>query len=300
MKRLLTTCVLAALIAPSAAAEPFAISLGRVDSHPRDMLERLYAITDALVDASGGALIAGPPSAYKTLDELAAAMRDGRVHYASETPFGALELEKTVGARILLREWRKGVARYHSVVVVRADSAVQSLAELQGRKVAFEDPGSTSAFFLPAAAMLGEGLTLNPMRTIRAQPRADVANYAFVGAESSVAFAVAAGVADAGGISNGDWRELGQDEPALQARLRILHRTPDVVRSVFLAGPGPSAAIDTVVTDAIRAMMKTADGRASLVLYNRAEIYDAIDEGEAAADLAAARRLYEAAAALPR
>ena len=79
-----------------------------------------------------------------------------RVDFYSETILSALYLEAQGGGEIILREWKKGVASYRSVIVARADSGITELADLRGGKVAFEDPTSTSGFFFPT--------TRSPMR----------------------------------------------------------------------------------------------------------------------------------------
>ena len=49
---------------------------------------------------------------------------------------------------------KDSVRAYHSVILVRADSDIQKLDDLRGSRIAFEDRGSTSGFFLPYVEMM--------------------------------------------------------------------------------------------------------------------------------------------------
>lgn len=288
-------------IASPAVAE--IITFGKVDSDPRGVLPGLNAMAAAVAERVDGAE-AGPAVSMRTLDEMADAMADGRVRYTSETPFGALELERRVGARLLLREWRKGVSRYRSVILAAEPGPLRSLDDLRpmaardGLTAAFEDPGSTSAFFLPAAALLDAGLSLRPLAGVRAESPPGPVGFGFVFEEMSVSFAVASGVADIGGISEDDLAEILEDSPEMEGRLRVIHFTPHVIRSVLIAGPAANPARDEDVIAAIFALQETEAGRETLYGYNLAQRYDRLT-GEAAVDLIAARRLREAAKALP-
>ena len=53
-----------------------------------------------------------------------------------------------------------GYAAYHSVVVVKTDSAFKSLDDLKGRSLAFADPNSTSGYVAPAYFLREQGIDL--------------------------------------------------------------------------------------------------------------------------------------------
>ena len=53
-----------------------------------------------------------------------------------------------------------GYAAYHSVVVVKTDSAFKSLEDLKGRSLAFADPNSTSGYVAPAYFLREQGIDL--------------------------------------------------------------------------------------------------------------------------------------------
>ena len=69
-------------------------------------------------------------------------------------------LEEAGVADLLLREWKQGVAEYHSVFFTRRDSGINGISDLPGHIMAFEDPGSTSAYLIPRFTLEQNGIAL--------------------------------------------------------------------------------------------------------------------------------------------
>ena len=81
-------------------------------------------------------------------------LRQGRVDWVTETVMSAAVFKREAGAEILLRKWKKDASEYYSIFFVRKDSGIEGLDDLAGRTIALEDPGSTSAFFVPVKTLL--------------------------------------------------------------------------------------------------------------------------------------------------
>src|SRR5258708_17935699 len=58
----------------------------------------------------------------------------------------------------MLASLRQGSKTYRSQIVVRADSGINSIEQLRGKKFAFVDPASASGFLFPNALLAGMGL----------------------------------------------------------------------------------------------------------------------------------------------
>lgn len=58
---------------------------------------------------------------------------------------------------LLVAEQQDGATGYYSIVVVRCDSGYESLADLEGKVLAFADPDSTSGYAVPFYNMIQEG-----------------------------------------------------------------------------------------------------------------------------------------------
>ena len=86
------------------------------------------------------------------------AMRAGHAHVAFLSPLASALAFEVAGARMILAEVREGRPYYHSRYWVRQDSGLQSLEELRGKTVAYNDPLSASGYLFPVAKLIEAGL----------------------------------------------------------------------------------------------------------------------------------------------
>ena len=103
---------------------------------------------------------------------------------------------------------------------------------MRGRTVAFEDPGSTSGFFLPYLEIMDAGIELSPMGV--RSPDSMAVRYAFAGSEVNVVGSVIRGRMDVGAISETDLEDPEVMTERFKPDLRVFHLTQWVPRSVLL------------------------------------------------------------------
>jgi len=61
---------------------------------------------------------------------------------------------------VVVPQEKDGSTYYYSVMVVRADSGITSLADMKGRSLAWADPNSTSGYLIPSATLKTKGINL--------------------------------------------------------------------------------------------------------------------------------------------
>jgi phosphonate transport system substrate-binding protein len=61
---------------------------------------------------------------------------------------------------IVVPQQADGSTFYYSVMVVRADSGIKTLADMKGRTLAWADPNSTSGYLTPSATLKAKGIDL--------------------------------------------------------------------------------------------------------------------------------------------
>ncbi|MFN2376368.1 MAG: phosphate/phosphite/phosphonate ABC transporter substrate-binding protein [Candidatus Binatia bacterium] len=259
---------------------PDTLGVGRVARDVAEHLPELQAMADHLA-ASLPALgfARARPVIARDNAEMIDFLRRGIVDLVSETPLSAVHFVKEGGAAILLRERRGGRASYSSVVFARADSAVRSLADLRGRRIAFEDPGSTTAFLLPLAAIRRGGGRAVPLESAAAAAPEDAAGYFFVRSEASILTAVLRRLADAGAVSDDDWRSFRSKQPGAAAELKLIHESEKVPRAFLLGGPALTAAQRESLRTILLGMQEDGPGSAVLQRYQDVDGFDALDAG---------------------
>ncbi|MFT5540051.1 MAG: phosphonate transport system substrate-binding protein [Alphaproteobacteria bacterium] len=91
---------------------------------------------------------AGEGHIARSPKEMIDLLRAGRVDVVSESVLTALSYEDKAGAEILFHEWRSQRPYYQTVFITSRATKFFSLNDLRGRRIAFEDRGSTSGYLI--------------------------------------------------------------------------------------------------------------------------------------------------------
>ncbi len=265
--------------------------IGAVSSDPKSRMPRLEAMAGYLAEQAkdlgfrqSGGVVAG------NNEEMVQLLRDGSVDIVSETVFSSLYFAEAAGAEFLLREWKKGIPEYRTVFIARRDKGIRTLNDLHGKKIAFEDSGSTSGFLLPLALMKEHGLEVVKAPPL-AKARPDRVSYAFASTEVNIAAWVARGTADAGAFSTQDWEDIARTPKPLKLDLVVFQKSPPIMRSVLLVRSGLNREAKDRIKQVLQRMHKDSVGKKVLRRYGKIARYDEIS-GPALKGFNIARRLY--------
>lgn len=159
-------------------------------------------------------------------------LRTGQVDWITETPYSALVFEQEADAELLLLKWKRGVARYHTLFFSLADGNINSLQDLLGETIGFEDAGSTSSFFVPAVELLLHGFPLLHLTSPHTKPPPDKVGYVFTGSEVNTSIWVGKGIIAAGAFNDHDWEKEDHMPAPLKKKMRLFHATDSFPRSL--------------------------------------------------------------------
>ena len=181
------------------------IVIGKVSSNPKKHHRYLKPIADYVAARMTDLGVTGAKVVMaKDHDQMVRYLRQGKVDWVTDTAFATVIYQDAKVSEPLVRKWKKGVSEYHTVFVTRRDSGIRSLDDLAGRTIAFEDPGSTSAFLVPYATLKEHGMALSEMVSPREKAPAGKVGYVFSHEEINTSIWVHKGLVDAGAYSNLD------------------------------------------------------------------------------------------------
>lgn len=243
--------------APPAAADEDAsvLVLGRVSDDPRAHYDQLKPLLDYVVPRMASVGIrSGRILMARDLQQMTSYLRRGRVDWINETAGNAALLERRGVAHSFLITEREGATRYHSVFFVRRDSPVRTLKDLAGHSVAFQNPYSTSAYYLPAVQLLDQGVPLELLLSPMDKPAPDAVGYLFARTELNITTWVHKRLVDAGVLSNLDWNNPQRMPAAFAQDFRVIARSEDVPRALMLTRTG----MDPKVQDRLREVLMEA------------------------------------------
>ncbi len=225
-------------------------------------------------------------SALPTYDRVAQLVHKGKIDLAwvSPIPFIALLRSESV---VPLASPQRGGTHYHGAIIVGADSAIEGLPALVGKRAAWVDRYSAAGFVVPRIELAKAGLDV----------KSAFASQRFCGSHSAVVQAVADGTADFGAtyvrlaengaVVGGPWL----DDTELERKLRIFATFGEIPPDVIAARRSLDASVRDRIRDALLALTKDPHGRELLGAVFGAEglfvpntaSYEALREEAAAA-----------------
>lgn len=146
--------------------------------------------------------------------------------------FSYLMSNEKYGAQALLRVVRRGgQTSYKGQIITQVDSGIDSIQDLEGKKMAYVDPSSTSGYILPKFLLMQKGI----------QPSDET----FAMKHDNVVTMVYQGQVDAGATF------YSPPDPVtgqmLDARMRVLQQFPDVEKKIKIIAFTPEIPNDPVV-----------------------------------------------------
>lgn len=211
------------------AAEGKTLVFGRVHDDPvrsiRDRQEFVDYIAKKLapVGITGGRILV-----VEKMHLLAQALREGKVDLFHDSVVPVMVLAKRAGAVPLLRQWKYGEAEYEGLIVVKKDSGINTLADLKGKVIAFEEPHSTSASILPRMLLEEKKLKLMQVK-LGAAVKPDSVGYMY-GTDGNSINVLITGRADAATTIH---REIERLKPEIRENLKIIAKTASVPRQII-------------------------------------------------------------------
>ncbi len=177
---------------------------------------------------------------------------------------------------------------YKAQIITRADSKINSIEDLNGKKFAFTDPSSTSGFILPNQLITSRGVKLG--ETIFAQKHDNVVTMVYQGqVDAGATYYSPAEVVEKDGKKIEEIRD---------ARMRVLSQFPDVAEKVKIIGftqevpnepwvirgnlyedTAKNEKVKGLVRDAIKAFIATPEGKDALwVIATATDLIPSSDE----------------------
>jgi ABC-type phosphate/phosphonate transport system substrate-binding protein len=154
-------------------------------------------------------------------------LEQGQIDFYLESAFPTYIINRTGTAKLLLRRWKSGVSEYRGVIFTSKQTRITRLEDLRGKMIAFEDPGSTSGYFLPKLLLFEKRFRVAEKPDLSTKVSGGEIGYIFAGSAKNVVKLVREEKVAAGAISNVDYASL--DETS-KARLSMLAESGSVPR----------------------------------------------------------------------
>ena len=196
-----------------------------------------------LTDATNLNFKVSVPTSYTAVIE---AMGAGQVDVGWLAPLAYVLAHDRNGTQVILASIRQGSKTYRSQIIVRADSGINNIDQLRGKKFAFVDPASASGYLFPNALLASMGIDYKTF----------FSDTIFAGGHDKVVIAVYNKQVD-GGATFGNNIDNG---PPTDARTLVTSTLPDVMQVVK-----PIAQTDPIPNDTVSVRKDLDDNLVKLI-----------------------------------
>jgi phosphonate transport system substrate-binding protein len=193
----------------AAEADPAVLKVALLpDENASELIKRNQPLKDYLEAKLSKKIELIVTTEYSSMIE---AMHFGRIDVAYFGPLSYVLAKSKSDIEPFAAMVEGGKPTYRSVLIANANSGVNAIADIRGKKMVFGDPASTSSHLIPKAMLEDAGLTADHDYQQN-----------FVGAHDAVAANVANGNADAGGLSEVIWNTLVERKLIDLAKVKVL------------------------------------------------------------------------------
>lgn len=256
-----------------------AISLGVVSEKPREKIEENLDFVNYLAQKlSTNPEISGRVVVAPTALQLAKLLNEKKVDFYWESAYPTFLINERTGAKLLLRRWKGGVGEYRSLLFTRRDSGMTRLEDLLGKIIVFEDPGSTSGYFLPKVLLIKRGFRLTEKFSFQANVAPKEIGYLFAyGSEENVINWVLLRRVAAGAISTNDFDKLDEKR---KSEIAVLAESETMPRHLLSVRKDLSPALVSRLKEILLTMHQDEEGQKVLRKADKTTKFDLLPGGE--------------------
>jgi phosphonate transport system substrate-binding protein len=203
----------------------------------------------------------------------------GQVDFYLESAFPTYLINRSGTGKLLLRRWKGGIGEYRGILFTSKTSRITRLDDLPGKMIAFEDPGSTSGYFLPKLLLFEKRFLVTQKPDRSAKILSGEIGYIFAGSEKDVVNLVREEKVAAGAISNDDYASL--DETS-KAGLTVLAESGSVPRHLVSVRRNLPEAVTKRLKEILLNMHQDDEGQRILRQTDGTTKFDTLPGGEEA------------------
>lgn len=249
------------------------VILAMMGNKPGLVEEELGRLTDFLNKFLVEQEITVRPYVAYDRSEIRDVLADGEIDFYLGSPFPVYSLVSEGLLQGVARQWRDEVAEYNSLFVVSRESEIRAIEDLSGKHIAFEDPGSSSSYFLPATELYLSGFKLIQEDASPDEGDMPYVFYSFSNWDQHSINWVLEGRVDVAAVNSIFYNTL---EAAQKSQVRVIHESPKIPRHILAARTGLDPRIEDVIVDILLDMETSQEGRNILKTFYETRRFDLI------------------------
>lgn len=178
------------------------------------------------------------------------AMGAGKVDIGWLATFSYVLAHDKYGVELLLVVQRFGSPFYRGQIMVRADSGIQDLSGLKGKRFAFVDPASTSGHLYPKTLLISQGF----------DPETFFKKTVFVGSHNAVVLSIYKGEVDGGSAYDGSRATVAKAFPDIFDKVKVIAYTREIPNDTVSVRKELSQELKVTLRDGLKTISNAPQG----------------------------------------
>ena len=249
------------------------INRTQIADHFSDFVRYVAANLASTSEIEGKVVIAPTPF------QLAKLIEQKNVDFYMESPYPTYLVNDVYGvAKLLLRRWKRGMAEYRSLIFTKKKGEINQLEDLRGKVLVFEDPDSTSGYFLPKSFLTRKGFKFTDKSRFDLYASPTDIGYLFAYSQEKLVDWVLTKKAAAGAFSNDDYAKLDEKR---KSDITILAETEPLPRHFLSVRRDFAPTLVDHLKKILLSMHENDQGRRILKKTDETTKFDLLPEGDA-------------------
>lgn len=211
----------------------------------------------------------------KDINHMKKLIENGKIQIFIDSVYPSLKVCLEGICEPALIRWKNKVRSYHSLIIVRKDSSIKNTNDLVGRKIAFDEPWSTSGYFVPVVYLLERGFKLIELKSISEEVPDGCIGYIFASEEENVIGWVFYKKVDAGALYDIKFRKIAKDKAHY---FRIIWKSPPIPRHLVNFSISLDTRLKEAVIKILLNMHKDKEGRKVLKKFKKTLKFEILSE----------------------
>ncbi len=178
------------------------------------------------------------------------AMGAGKVDVGWLATFSYVLAHDKYGVELLLVVQRFGSPFYRGQIMVRADSGIQDLSGLKGKRFAFVDPASTSGHLYPKTLLLSQGV----------DPEHFFKKSVFAGSHNAVVLSIYKGEVDGGAAYDGSRSAVAKTFPDVFDKVKVIAYTKEIPNDTVSVRKKLSENLKLKIREGLKKISRSPEG----------------------------------------
>lgn len=244
------------------------ITIGTIDSEPEEKFEKFEKLSNYLQKKLHKKNIKVNVEIPKDINTAIKLINENQLDIFIDSVYPTLLIKKKTDIVIACKRWKKGSEGYKSLIFVNKNSSINSIEDLKGKTIAFEDEFSTSSYYIPKKAIEKHGLTLSNS----GQPKS--LKYSFARSEKNTAVWVLYKKVDAAATDDLTFNSFDKN------LFKVIYKSKLIPRHLVSFSKRIDTKLKKEIVEILHSMHKDKEGQKVLKSFSKTKKFSALKQSD--------------------